>query len=284
VTYFPLFRRSFIITLFVLAFVLGLSRRAVYAQSTTMVNTTAVANDKNDGKCDLWEALQAVVDYNNGSDIDGNGSIATYHECTTGAGPHFIVFGGAAAAGTISMNPALSPVLPWVSDDVTITGPVVIDGGGPTVDESIFHTNAGGKLTLVNLVVQNGYTSGGGGAILSLGSQDIVNIVGSSFHNNRAEGNGGAINIAGELNILTSNFSGNRALGLDANGSDYDGQGGAIYKSGYRPFNISLSNFAGNIATEGGGAIFNSSADSGEISDTVFNGNIVDDDAPNDET
>ena len=279
-----LLNRGRLTAVFVLVFILGLSGPAAHAMSTTTVTTTDLENDKNDGSCDLWEALQAIADFNNGSDVDGDGSSSTYHECSTGSGPHFIVFGGAAAGGTISMNPALSPTLPWVTDDVTITGPVVIDGGGQTVDESIFHVNVGGTLTLVNLVVQNGYTSGGGGAILSLSSQDTINIIGSSFVSNKAENRGGALNISGELNILASNFSGNKALGLDANGSDYEGQGGAIYKSGYRPINISLSNFAGNIATEGGGAIFNSGADSGEITDTVFNGNIVDDDAANDDT
>ena len=279
----PLIRGA-IATLFVLIFILGLSGPAAQAMSTTTVTTTAIENDKDDGACDLWEALLTIANYNNNTDTDGDGSTATYHECSTGSGPHFIVFSGAAAGGTINMNPAISPTLPWVTDDVTITGPVVIDGGGQAVDESIFHVNVGGTLSLVNLVVQNGYTSGGGGAILSLGSQDTINIVGSSFIGNKAENQGGAINASGTVNILASNFSGNKALGLDNGGSDHDGRGGAIYKSGYQPINISLSNFAGNIATEGGGAIFNNGADSGQITDTVFNGNIVDDDAPTSNT
>lgn len=259
----------------------------VKALSTTTVNTTAVANNANDGNCDLWEALQAIADFNNNTDSDNNGSIASYHECATGAGPHVIIFAGPAAGGTITLNPALTTVLPWVTDDVTITGPVVIDGNGGSgqnqVNSSIFHTNAGGKLTLLNLVVQNGYTSGAGGAILSQGSQDEINIIGSSIQNNKADGRGGAIYANGEINILASNFSGNKALGTDGPWGDAEGQGGAIYKSGYTSLNISLSNFSGNIATEGGGAIY-TGADNGEISDTVFNGNIVDDDAPTDDT
>lgn len=266
--------------------VIGLSWAAstpVQALSTTTVNTTAVANNANDGACDLWEALQAIADYNNGADTDSNGSITSYHECSTGPGPHVIVFSGPAAGGTITLNPALSTVLPWVTDDVTITGPVVINGNGGTgsnqVNSSIFHVSAGGKLTLLNMVVQNGYTSGGGGAILSLNSNDEINIIGSSIQNNSADGRGGAINASGKINILASNFSGNKALGTDGGWGDALGQGGAIYQSGYNSLTISLSNFSGNIATEGGGAIY-TGADSGEISDTVFNGNIVDDDAP----
>ncbi|MCL4263209.1 MAG: beta-propeller fold lactonase family protein [Anaerolineae bacterium] len=276
-----------------LALVIGFSHTGstpVKALSTTTVNTTAIENDvPNDNVCDLWEALQAIADYNNNADTDGNGSIYTYNDCSTGPGPHVIVFTGPAAGGTITLNPdiGLTAVLPWVTDDVTITGPVVIDGnGGPgnnQVNSSIFHTNAGGKLTLLNLVVQNGYTSGAGGAILSLGGDDEINIVGSSIQNNKADGRGGAISASGKINILASNFSGNKALGTDGGWGDAFGEGGAIYQTGYNTLNISLSNFAGNIATEGGGAIY-TSADSGEISDTVFNGNIVDDDAPTDQT
>ncbi len=259
----------------------------VHALSTTTVTTTVVKDNPADGNCDLWEALQAIADFNNGSNSDGDGDLTTYHECTTGAGPHAIIFAGSAAAGTITLPTNLynRPFsgLPFVTDDVTITGPVVIDGGGESINAHIFITNAGGKLTLVNMVVQNGYSSGGGGAILSLGGSDIINILTSSFQNNNVAGNGGAINAVGQVNILASNFSGNKALGTDGPWGDAQGAGGAIYVTGYNSLNISLSNFAGNIATEGGGAIY-TGADSGEITDTVFNGNIVDDDAPNDDT
>jgi len=257
------------------------------ALSTTTVDTTTIADDPDDGKCDLWEALQAIANYNDGADSDSDGSISTYHECSTGAGPHIVVFSGAAAGGTITLPTDLidRPFsgLPFITDNVTITGPVVIDGGGAAVNAHIFTTNAGAVLTLNNMVVQNGYTSGSGGAIIGYGGNDVINIVASSFQNNRAEVHGGAINAAGQINILASNFSGNRALGLDANGTDYPGMGGAIYQTGYNSLNISLSNFAGNIATDGGGAIA-TSADTGMISDSVFNGNIVDDDVPTETT
>ncbi|GAB4580682.1 MAG: hypothetical protein Fur0022_34240 [Anaerolineales bacterium] len=257
------------------------------ALSTTTVTTTAVANDPNDGHCDLWEALQAIAEYNNGSNSDNDNDLTKYHECTTGAGPHFVIFTGAAAGGTIklptTMNGNVFSGLPFVTDDVTLTGPVVIDGGGQAVNTHIFWTNGGARLTLVNLVVQNGYTSGGGGAIVGLGVDDVINIIGCSIMNNTAEGNGGAINLTGQLNIMLSNFSGNKALGLDGAWGDAFGQGGAIYQSGYNTLNISLSNFAGNTAADGGGAIY-TMADSGSITDSVFNGNIVNDDVPTEYT
>ena len=281
--------RRWTLTLFCLimvAFSIAPSSPAL-ALSTTTVNTIVISDNPGDGKCDLWEALQAIANYNDKVDSDNNGSIKTYHECSTGSGPHLVVFNGAAAGGTITLpinlhNRPFSG-LPFITDNVTISGPVVIDGGGAAVNSHIFYTNGGAVLTLTNLVLQNGYTSGGGGAIVGYGGDDVINIVASSIQNNRAEGNGGAINVAGQLNILASNFSGNKALGLDLNGTDYPGMGGAIYQTGYNSLKISLSNFAGNIASDGGGAIA-TSADSGQISDSVFNGNIVDDDAPTETT
>ena len=275
--------------LFVVAAGLTLIRPTpAMALAITTVNTTAVADNPGDGKCDLYEALQAIADANAGTDIDGNG-VDAYHECAAGIGPNAIVFAGPAAGGTIklplSLFSGLFTGLPYVTRDVTITGPVVIDGGGSAVNTHIFITNAGGRLTLDNLVVQNGYTTGGGGAILSLGGDDVINIANSSFHGNTAEGNGGAINAVGQVNIFGSNFSGNKALGKDGvgPGTDYPGQGGAIYVTGYNSLNISLTNFAGNTATEGGGAIY-TTADTGQITDSVFNGNIVNDDAVTDDT
>jgi 6-phosphogluconolactonase (cycloisomerase 2 family) len=281
------FKRLGVISLVLILGLLALSRPtgSASALSTTTVTTTAIVDDPNDGQCDLWEALQAIADYNHGSNADGDGDLLHYHECTTGAGPHFIVFAGAAAGGTITlptmMHNTLFSGLPFITDNVTITGPVVIDGGGAAVNSHIFWTNGGANFTLANLVIKNGYTSGGGGAIVGFGGDDVLNIIGCSIMNNVAEGNGGAINMNGQINIMLSNFSGNKALGMDANGTDYEGNGGAIYQTGYNTLNISLSNFAGNIASEGGGAIY-TMADSGNITDSVFNGNIVNDDAPQD--
>ncbi len=284
------FKRIGIMSIFLILCTLGVmltSSNRASALATTAVTTTAIKDDPNDGQCDLWEAMQGIADFNNATDFDQDGSPATYHECSTGPGPHIIMFLGAATGGTITLPTDLidRPFsgLPYVTDDVTITGPIVIDGGGAAINAHIFTTNAGGKLTLMNMVVQNGYTSGGGGAIVGFGGDDVINIIASSIQNNTAEGNGGAINVVGQVNVLMSNFSGNKALGLDGAWGDAFGQGGAIYQTGYNSINISLSNFAGNIASDGGGAIF-TMADSGQITDTVFNGNIVSDDVPTEYT
>ncbi len=49
--------------------------RAQTPTPNLFVTTTAVVNDQNDGKCDLSEALQAIVQANIGMS-------PTYHECT----------------------------------------------------------------------------------------------------------------------------------------------------------------------------------------------------------
>jgi predicted outer membrane repeat protein len=282
----PRLLAAFLLVIFLVSLAFTPSSPAL-ALATTVVNTTAVADNPNDGKCDLWEALQTIANYNDGADSDSNGSIKTYHECSTAAGPHIITFSGPAVGGVITLPTNLFgrifSGLPFITDNVTIIGPVVIDGGGAAVNSHIFYINGGAVFTLNNVVVQNGYTSGSGGAIVGYGPDDVINIIASSFQNNKAEVHGGAIEAAGQINILASNFSGNKALGLDQNGTDYPGMGGAIHQTGYNSLNISLSNFAGNIAADGGGAIA-TSADKGQISDSVFNGNIVDDDVPTDTT
>src|SRR5262245_62127241 len=70
--------------------------RSSYAlpDSTTTVNTVAISDDPNDGKCDLYEAMSAAWDYDHGNDSDNDGSLSTYHGCATGSAPHMIVFSG----------------------------------------------------------------------------------------------------------------------------------------------------------------------------------------------
>jgi predicted outer membrane repeat protein len=229
------------------------------------VDTTDVVDDPNDGRCDLFEALQAAFGQKSSGD-----SPTEYHECTAFAGAKEVIFTGPAAGGTITIPSGPGSLdLPFITDDVTITGPVILDGGG---EKRILRVANGGTLTLANLTMQNGYTAGGGGAILSSGGD--INIIGSAFLGNTADNDGGAINTPGGLSILASNFAGNGA------GRD----GGAVYQgSSYKALQISLSTFNGNSAVKTGGALY-VRTDDAEISDTIFNGNIVMDDNPDDDT
>jgi 6-phosphogluconolactonase (cycloisomerase 2 family) len=229
------------------------------------VNTTDVLDDPNDGSCDLFEGLKAAFDQKSSGD-----SPTVYHECTAYAGAKEVIFTGAAAGGTITIPSGPGSLdLPFITDDVTITGPVILDGGG---QKRILRVSNGGTLTLGNLTIQNGYTSGGGGAVLSAGGD--INIIGSAVLGNTADNDGGAINTTGGLIILASNFAGNEA----------GREGGAVYQaSSHKTLQISLSTFNGNTAVKVGGALY-LRTDDAEISDTIFNGNIVMDDSPDNDT
>ncbi|MCP4359492.1 MAG: beta-propeller fold lactonase family protein [Chloroflexi bacterium] len=256
------------VVLLILSLFILFQRHASPAQAVALpitVNTTNVVDNPNDGSCDLFEALQAAFSQKS----SGGSSSYTYHECTAEAGPKFVVFSGTAASGTIILPTGAGSLdLPFINDNVTITGPVILDGDG----ERILTVAASGDLSLANLTLQNGDTAGGGGAILSNGGG--INLLGVSVIGNTADNDGGAINTSGSLNILASNFSGNSA----------GRNGGAIYQStSSKGMQIAVSNFSGNTSEKSAGAIYIKSDDV-EISDTIFSGNVMHDDNPDNNT
>ena len=231
--------------------------------ATIIVTKTALENTDGDG-CSLYEALQAAF----------NG--ATYHQCTAGPDMNIIVFGGAALGGTITFPAQPNDIeLPMINKNVTITGPIVLNGNGAHTDQHIFRIAPGGTLNLGMMVIKNAHTSGSGAAILDL-NHGTLNILGVSFDGNIAEGDGGAIDSNGTVKIISSTFTGNKAQGINPNKSinPATGYGGAINISGTDALKLALTNFSGNSADKGGGAIY-SSADSADISDAILAGNIV---------
>ena len=134
----------------------------------------------------------------------------------------------------------------------------------------------------------------GGGALYVTGSKGGVWIVGSTFTGNTASNAGAVGGLFAELNIYNSLFSGNHAIGHDANNNDPSmcaamnngqnevgsgGNGGAIYSDG-NSVNITLcgdailDNAAGDNAF-GGGLFFTSNNMQGmlTITDTTMTGN-----------
>jgi 6-phosphogluconolactonase (cycloisomerase 2 family) len=246
------------------------------------VNTAALsptpAGDPNDGKCDLREAMQAAFTANS------NNQQTTFNECTASPGPTFIVFDPSIAGQTITIAPG-DDILPFVNYDLTITGPIILSGGGlppanppaTNYDSRMFRVAGGGNFTLMNLTMKNGFTVGSGGFILG-DNNSTTNLVGVAALDNTAYSDGGFIDTTGNLNILASTFSNNRALGRNSN--DYSnnpgtGFGGAIAISGPYQLNVSLSNFSGNTADKSGGAISMYQSSVATISDSAFSGNIA---------
>ena len=106
-----------------------------------------------------------------------------------------------------------------LAGDPTYTGtqPLTINGYGHTIDgggthSALFH-NTGQALTINNLTLTNGKSTGGnsGGAILS--AQGSVTVTGSTFTNNAAGGSGGAISTFGSVTATDSTFTDNTAAG-----------------------------------------------------------------------
>jgi hypothetical protein len=156
-----------------------------------------------------------------------------------------------------------------------------------------------GNLTVIDSIFTNNQAAPlgpdtGGGAIYVLGSKNGVWIVGSTFTGNSASNAGAVGGLFAELNIYNSLFSGNKAVGHDANndqpaqcsvinnGQNETGSGGngaAIYDDG-ASINLTLcgdavlNNAAGTNAF-GGGLFFTSNDFGGvlTIKDTTMTGN-----------
>lgn len=137
------------------------------------------------------------------------------------------------------------------------------DGGG---GGAIFVR--GGRLKIVDSTFLGNRCEGsgpdlGGAAVRVLDQHRDrpVYVVGSTFRGGRCS-NGGALSSIGvSWRVLNSTFVGNRAVGRGANpargGSPGGGSGGAIYLDGNR-FTLDLGGtlVRGNVAREGGGAVF----------------------------
>ncbi len=230
----------------------------VYALPTTIPVTVTTVTDALDGKCDLVEALKAVVYANLGMS-------PVYHECTASTGENIITFTGAAAGGTI----ALTMDLPTIWGDTTILGPVTIRTAPSLTETHVFVLAPNARLTLTGVTVTGVHTSGAGPVILD-DKNATVNIIASAILNNTADNDAGAIYSNGTVNIVDSTITGNRALGVVPGA----GRGGAIMMTGYGVLTLMQTNLAGNIAANGGGAIFLANRES-KISDSAFSGNIT---------
>lgn len=184
-----------------------------------------------------------------------------------------------AAASAISFNCGAAPVTITVTRQKLISRSTSIDGGGSVSlsgggSTGVLKTASGGQgrssvisLSIRNLTIRDGKTSGQGGAIelgfwndltvsntqfinnqalkdsaacdgggaIFVGGGSVVQIDASSFSGNRAN-NGGAINsLRSRLTVTGSSFENNQALHSDRINSFGDcGGGGAIYIDGTR--------------------------------------------------
>jgi 6-phosphogluconolactonase (cycloisomerase 2 family) len=227
-----------------------------------IVTTTAIADDPSDGKCDLWEALQAVFQANSGLS-------PTYHECTAKVNAMNII-GFSVVGGTITLPtaPGSRTDLPLVHGNTVIVGPIAIAGGGAAADTHLLRTASGATLTVIAVSLKDGHTSGAGAAIYS-DNYATVNVIGSFLIDNTAEGNGGgAIYANGNLNLMGASFIGNTADGTP-------GRGGAVYVTGSGSFKSEASTFTNNTAVSGGAVYLEKSGGEAGVNDSIFTGNTA---------
>ncbi len=214
-----------------------------------------------DGKCDLYEALQAVFQANSGGSPD-------YMDCKAKANAMNIIgFSLNTAASTITIPPGMD--LPFIYGETVIVGPIAIQGS-PGKDTHIFQTGTNAKLTLVAVSLKNSYTTGSGPAIHDVNHASIT-VIGSFFTNNVAESTGGAIDSNGELSLIGTSFISNRATGEN----ESPGLGGAVYMSGVGSFKSEASTFTGNQAIAGGAIYLEKNEGKASINDSIFTGNSV---------
>lgn len=230
--------------------------------------------------------------------IVGSGSAASCTDAALGAalaGGGSVTFNCGAAPATISV---LSTKV--ISANTTINGENLITlSGGGTVQ--VIQVNSPAGLTLQNLAITNGRAGvGGGGAIVSTGALDVVNV---SFVANSTTGSGGAIafiatnvfnGVDGAIAITGSTFSGNSASGSSFGGgalliqrgqatitnstffgnSHSVGRGGAIYINNGRLDLFSVT-MAGNTAVGEGGGLYEDT-DNSSSQNSIFANNTPD--------
>ncbi len=228
--------------------------RAATIQVDTAFDNATTPDPVGDSDCSLREAIQ-----------NANDNAATYPDCAAGSGADIITFD---SSYTINFDDEIS-----IASDITIQGPVTFDGSNGT--RFFVVSSSSGILRLeTDIILQNGITTGSGGAILVNNSAQLFCADNVTFDANIAANNGGAIDSSGSVTIEACTFQNNLA----------SNSGGAISQTGAGVFDINESFFLSNRAGEdigeptpnggSGGAIYNFSE--GTITETVFLDNSTD--------
>jgi CSLREA domain-containing protein len=225
--------------------------------------------DPADDHCSLREAIESAntdtaisaCASGNGADVIQLSGNIYYMELTPG--------------GTDSNTDGDFDILTEITIDGIAPNQTIIEGrnsSGTSLGDRVFHVSAAGRLTLLDLAVQYGNSSGDGGGILTEGGDVILESV--SLLHNSANGYGGAY---ATLSTITFTPPGPR-LSCNvcyiqyntASGAGLAGGGGGVYNHGGR-FSLTNAYFEENtIGLGGGGAIFSDSAQSSGVTYTTF--------------
>jgi predicted outer membrane repeat protein len=185
------------------------------------------------------------------------------------AGPHTI---NITASGTMSVT---TPLV--LTQSMTINGPLVtppvftIDGGNATrlIQVSAF---ASGPMTLTGITLIHGRVDSAKGGAIDVPESQTLNMTNCLVTANSTTGTssadiflsaGGAISVAGTLNVQTSTISNNSATG----------PGGAIYSAATATVSMARSQVIANQATSFAGAMYCSASVLITITNSTFFGN-----------
>jgi predicted outer membrane repeat protein len=157
-------------------------------------------------------------------------------------------------AGLYTMTQAGANEVLDLTGDYDVYGNLTINGANAATTvldanslDRLFNVHTG-TLTLNNLTLQGGHSTGEGGAInVAAGGGLILN---NDVIQNNSAANGGAIANAGSMAITAVAFTGNSATG----------DGGAIFNGGGALAGLSHLTFSGNAAALNGGAIYQAGA------------------------
>jgi CSLREA domain-containing protein len=227
-----------------------------------IVNTT---DDTNDGTCGLVECSlrEAIIAANA---LSGGTAVIQLP-----AGVYTLTRSGndnTSAAGDLDVTKTVQIIGAGVSN-------TIIDGN--QIDR-VLHTFSGISVTLANMTIRNGRTSGtggSGGAVLIESSQsvDLINVF---ITNNTAGDSGGGIAISGgnstHVTISNSTISNNHTTG-DANPASW-GRGGGIFNWGV--LSVVNTTISGNSSNRWGGGILNFGNTS--LNNVTITGNTADSD------
>lgn len=148
---------------------------------------------------------------------------------------------------TISFNGGANPITIPITSPIDVTRNLTINGGNRiTLDAQaarrIFNVSTGVTLTLQNIKLVNGYSTGAGGTITNQGTIVLTNV---EINNSRSLSHGGAIQNSGTLTCNNCRFDRNQA-GVN---------GGAIDNTGTLSFTSSTA--SSNVAGFRGGGVYN---------------------------
>jgi Putative Ig domain len=205
--------------------------------AATAATITVTTNDPNivaDGQCSLIEAI-----------VNANNDAATHADCAAGSGADTIVLPANAnvTLTNVSDNTYGPTGLPLITSRITIEGNgAVIARQGSAAAFGLMAIKDAGDLTLQNVTLSGGSSSGNGGGVINRGKLTIEE---STISGNTADFGGGVSSDFGTLTIENSTISGNVA-NVGGGVDNYAGQ-----------LTITNSTISGNSANHGGG-VYNS--------------------------